>query len=209
MCTARVWASPGSARTSAGAQRMGRDSRVRRVNLSGLSWKIAAPGGANLLSPKLRNSSPALIPQPYHTLRADDPFAKPFNETEVKRTLQDMDEDEQRARITDEENWERAKHVVPRNFLTEKFWYKKLRACCLCGLLKTQPMWLEVTLASPRTCLLVRVLPCLSSHFQVSVAYTRTGGTPTSTTTHRPLGCLLRPLCSLSLAASTMLPPCP
>jgi hypothetical protein len=46
--------------------------------------------------------------------------------------------------MTLEENWERAKHVVPRNFLTEKFWYKKLRACCLCGLLKTQEMWLEV-----------------------------------------------------------------
>lgn len=82
----------------------------------------------------------------------DDPFAKPFNESEVKRTLQDMDAAEQEARMTQEENWERAKHVVPRNFLTEKFWYKKLRACCLCGLLKTQEMWLEVRLAARGFC---------------------------------------------------------
>ena len=33
-----------------------------------------------------------------------------------------------------------AKHVVPRTFLTDKLWYKKLRACCLCGLLKTAEM---------------------------------------------------------------------
>lgn len=73
----------------------------------------------------------------------EDPYAKPFNETDTNRTIADMSEIEQHERMVEEENFQRAKHVVPREFLTDKFWQKKLRACCLCGLLKTEAMWLE------------------------------------------------------------------
>jgi hypothetical protein len=48
----------------------------------------------------------------------DDPWAKPFNETEVERTIHDMTEAEQHERMLEEENWQRARHVIPRSFLT-------------------------------------------------------------------------------------------
>ena len=55
-----------------------------------------------------------------------------------------------------------AKHVVPRTFLTDKFWYKKLRACCLCGLLKTPDMYFlyffpHDTFLRPELCRLLRL----------------------------------------------------
>ena len=72
-----------------------------------------------------------------------DPWAKPFNESEVQRTLDDMTRDEAEKHMEEEENWKRAQHVVPREVLTDKNCQRKLRACCLCGLLKTAEMWLE------------------------------------------------------------------
>ena len=72
-----------------------------------------------------------------------DPYSSRLNESEAVRTIDDMNAAEALERMTEESNWERAKHVVPRSFLTDKSWHKKLRACCICGLLKTQDMWLE------------------------------------------------------------------
>ena len=36
------------------------------------------------------------------------------------------------------ESQERVRHVLPSDWSTNQRWYEKLRACCMCGMLKTE-----------------------------------------------------------------------